>query len=651
MSSATTEVLEAAIEAMGKHDWAEAFTLLRDAERTGSLPGEGLRLLAEAAWWSAEPELVLEFAERAFGAFVSEGNRNAAAVMALELAQQYGMRMAGPMMGGWFARAERMVADDPNAPARGHLAWMRGFMALAMRGDADTAIAHFDEAQEIAERTGDRNVAVRSLHDKGRALCALGRFAEGTALMDEAMVAAVGGELDPMPAGIVYCSMIGACSQVEDYQRAAEWTDATTRWCERFSISGFPGVCRVHRAELLRIRGSWANAEEEARRACDELPRFNLLSGLGYAFYEIAEVRRRMGDFTAAEEAYASAHEYGHDPEPGLSLVRLAQGNLTAAAVGVARILANDVLGPVSRARPLAAQVEIALASEDLDTAIAAAEELVSLAEAIGTRALKAKAACATGAVRLAAGDPGAAIPELRSALRGWQEVDAPYEAAEVRVLLGRAYAASDDPEGAVMELRSARSGFERLGAAWAAERAGEVIGELSETPAQERVRRGFVFTDIVKSTDLVAAIGDAAWEDLLAWHDHTVRSSFAAHGGEVAHHTGDGFFVAFPDSNSALACAISVQRALAQHRRTHGFSPLVRIGVHSAEATRRGQDYSGAEVHKAARIAAAAEGGEILASEATIEDASGGFRASELREVVVKGFTELIRVAAVKWR
>jgi class 3 adenylate cyclase len=649
---ATADVLAAAREALEAHAWTEAYELLAAADRSGPLPGSGLQMLAEAAWWSGEPEAVLEIGERAFSRFVEEGDRNAAALAALELAQQHAMRLAVAVAHGWFARAERLVDDLPDAPAHAHLAWMRGIIALDMSRDAERAVAHFEEAAELAARTGDRSLTVVSLHDKGRALCALGRFAQGAALMDEAMVATVAGELDPIPAGMVYCSMIGVCSHVEDYQRAAEWTEATTRWCERFSINGFPGVCRVHRAQILRVRGDWSDAEGEARRACDELPRFNLLSGLGYAFYEIAEVRRRRGDFTGAEEAYARAHEFGHDPEPGLSLVRLAQGRLASAAAGVRRVLADETLDRVSRVRPLAAQVEIALAVADLDTAIAAADELRSIAEAVGTRALDAKAQGARGAVHLAHSEPEAAVPELRRALRGWQELNAPYEAAEIRVLLGRAYAALGDPDGAVMELRAARDRFERLGAVWAAERAGVVLGELTGTTAPpERVQRAFMFTDIVRSTELVAAIGDAAWEDLLTWHDQTLRSAFAAHGGEVAHHTGDGFLVTFDDSDQALAGAVSVQRALAEHRREHGFALLVRIGVHATEATRRGQDYSGAGVHEAARIAALADGGQILASEAALEATTGPFTTTGAREVTLRGLSEPVRVAVVEWR
>jgi class 3 adenylate cyclase/HPt (histidine-containing phosphotransfer) domain-containing protein len=654
---AAPDVIAAARGALASHAWSEAYELLDEADRSGPLPGVGLQMLAESAWWCGEPEVVLEAGERAFAAYVEEGDPSAAALAALELAQQHAMRLAGAVAGGWLAQAERLLADLPDAPAHAHLAWMRGIMALEGDHDAERAVAHFEEAGELAARVADRNLMVTSLHDKGRALCALGRFAEGSSLMDEAMAATIAGELEPMSAGIVYCSMIGVCSHVEDYKRAAEWTEATTRWCDRQSIAAFPGVCRVHRAEILRVRGAWTRAEEEARRACDELPRYNLLEGVGAAYYEIAEVRRRRGDLAGAEEAYGRAHEFGRDPQPGLALLRLAQGKVGAAATAVRRTLADDTIDRVSRVRPLAAQVEIALAADDPATAAAAADELGSIADAVGTRALRARADTAQGAVRLATGDLAAAVPALRRALQGWREVDAPYEAAETRVLIGRTYAALDDPDGAVFELRAARDGFERLGAVSAVERAGSVLGEVTGTvKAPERVRRAFMFTDIVRSTELVSAIGDPAWEDLLTWHDQALRSAFASHGGEVAHPTGDGFLVTFGDSDAALACAIRVQRTLAEHRRQHGFAPLVRIGVHVDEATRRGQDYSGAGVHAAARIAALAEGGQILVSAATLEEASGGeatggAREVALREVVLRGFSEPVQLAEVEWR
>jgi class 3 adenylate cyclase/predicted negative regulator of RcsB-dependent stress response len=652
VTGSAVDAVEAGRDALERHAWQEAYEILTEADRQGSLTAEGLNFLAWASWWTAHPDETIEALERSYGAYLEEGDRSAAAMAAFRVAEQYGMRMAVPLASGWMARAERLGAEDPQAQVHGWLAWMRGLITLVMEGDHEGAMAHYDQALEIAATTGDRNLHAMSLQDKGHILCLQGNVAKGLALVDEAMVAAVGGELDPEPAGYVYCGMIGICARMGEYGRAAEWTDATTRWCERHSITGFPGICRVHRAELMRLRGSWPKAEEEARLACEELPRFNFYSGLGYAFYEIGEVRRRMGDFDAAEEAYGRAHEFGGNPEPGLSLIRLAQGKLEAAAAGVRRVLAEASKDRLSRVKPLVAQADVAVASGDLETAASAADELESIVSEYEATALHAMAASVRGAVRLAQGDAEGALPELRRARQGWQEVEAPYELAEVRVLLGKAFRAMGDHEAATLELKAARTTFERLGARPAAESTGELLGALAASAERpERVSRAFVFTDIVRSTDLVGVIGDEAWEDLLGWHDQTLRSLFASHGGEVAHHTGDGFFVAFADARSALQCSVAVQRALAEHRRAHGFAPLVRIGVHLAEATRRGQDYSGGEVHKAARIAALAEGGEILASEETVAETDDGFTISEPREASVKGIPKPVRVARVEWR
>ena len=645
------EIIETARDALGRHEWQQAYDLLTEADQTRSLSGEGLWLLASAAYWTAHPDETVVALERAYGAYLDEGDRASAAMMAFRVGEQHGMRMAMPQAMGWAARAQRLGEENPEWPVHGWLTWMHGLLAW-FQGDFDAAIAHYDEALELASRSGDRDLYWMSIHDKGHALCLLGKVDEGMALLDEAMVAVVGGELDPHAAGYVYCGMIGACSKLGDYGRASEWTEATLRWCERQSVPAFPGVCRIHKAELLRLRGSLTQAEEEARMACEELPRFNFYSGLGPANYEIGEVRRRLGDLRGAEDAYARAHEVGFNPQPGLSLVRLAQGKVEAAAAGIRQVL--DVAGGnrCLQLRLLAAQAEIALLAGDVETAASAADALESIVGGYRAPALHAIAEGVRGAVRLARGDAQGALPDLRRAQRAWHQIDAPYEVAEVRLLLAQAYRRLGDDDAAVMEARAARDAFERLGARPAAERAATLLGELAPSGAGlDRVSRAFMFTDIVKSTDLVGVIGDEAWEELLAWHDQALRSLFASHGGDVAHHTGDGFFVAFEAAGSALRCAVAIQRALSEHRRAHGFALQVRIGVHAGEGTRRGQDYSGGEVHKAARIASLAEGGEILATVDTVAVADGEFKVSESRAVTVRGVTDAVQVARIEWR
>lgn len=324
---------------------------------------------------------------------------------------------------------------------------------------------------------------------------------------------------------------------------------------------------------------------------------------------------------------------------------------MDAAAAGVRRALADESADRLARVQLLWAHVEIALAAGDLQAATAAAEETESIARPVGTTAMVAIADCVQGAVALAAGDAEGAVPVLRRALRGWQGIDAPYEVAEVRVLLGKAYGALGDREGALQELRAASDTYEWLGASWAKDQTAAALAQLVAPARPERVRRAFLFTDIVRSTDLVSVIGDEAWENLLAWHDHTLQSLFASHGGEVAHPTGDGFFVAFGDAEHALACAVAIQRALAEHRRAHGFALQVRIGVHCAEATRRGQDYSGMEIHKAARIAALAGGGQILASEDVLREVEGLYGVTDAHEVTLKGIADPVTVGTVAWR
>jgi class 3 adenylate cyclase len=332
-----------------------------------------------------------------------------------------------------------------------------------------------------------------------------------------------------------------------------------------------------------------------------------------------------------------------------MALLTMARGEVDKAHGGITRTL-EDEREPLSRARLLPAAMEIALARDDVDTAKAGADELEEIAERFGSTALQAVALGARAAVQIATGESQSAVTTARESWRKWQEVEAPYEAARARLVLSQAFLASGDPEAGRMEIRAARSVFEKLGAVPDVRRASELLSGLEADEGGVRVVQTFMFTDIEKSTNLVEAIGDEAWENLVGWHDRTLRSLFAEHGGEEVDHSGDGFFVAFEDPRAALECATAIQRSLAEHRRSHGFAPKVRIGVHAAEATKRAGDYGGRGVHEAARIGSVATGDEIVASLATLEAAGGDWQTSNEREVELKGISTPAKVATVAW-
>ena len=647
MSVAADDLVSAGREALERHAWAEAFDLLKQADAEDALSADELALLGEAAWWSGRADECIAARERAYAAHVAEGDEGRAARIALQLVRDHSARMAGTVASGWFRRAERLLQDGGDTVEHGWLEMMRARAAL-LAGEFDKSSELAAAAVQTGARFGDADLQALALVYQGMSLVSRGDVEEGFGLIDEATVAAVSGELTPNVTGMVYCNMISTCAELADYRRAGEWTEAAKRWCERQAISGFPGICRVHRAEIIRLRGSWAEAEQEARQACSELREHGWPAFAGDGFYEIGEIRLRMGDLPAAEEAFGQANQMGRDPQPGLAMLRLAQGRTDAAASMIARAV-EETTEPLHRARKLPAAVDIALATGDQRTAEAAAAELQEIAERFGSAALQATARGARAKVLLHEGDAPGALEPARRAWDLWREIDAPYEAAQARMLLGEAFRAAGHEESATLELGAARASFEELGAVPEARRIDELLRGPDE--AVRRVSKAFMFTDIVQSTNLVEAIGDEAWEDVVRWHDQALRTCFAGHSGQEVDHAGDGFFVAFPHPRSALSCAVEIQRKLVEHRWTAGFAPQVRIGVHVAEATERGADYGGRGVHQAARIGALAQGGEIVASEETVATAGDGFEASEPRQVELKGISERVQVVTVAWR
>jgi class 3 adenylate cyclase len=640
-----TSVLDDARRATGRHSWREAYEAYSGAGESDLTPDD-LEQFADAAWWTGRIEEAIGLRERSYAGFSAAGDKLGAARLALALSWDHANRGAFAVSRGWFANAERLLEGQPEAREHGILALSRGITALFAEGNIDDALPELERAHDIAARTGDRDTQVLSLVGKGRAFVQRGDVEQGLAILDEASTSAVSGELRPYATGIVYCATISSCRRVGDYRRAAEWTEAASRWCEQADMNGFPGACRIHRAEVMRLRGDWPQAEQTALAACEEVYDFDRLVTAG-GYYEIGEIRRRRGDFAAAEEAFRAANELGRSPQPGLALLQLAQGKVESAVAGITRGLA-EIGEPLERVRMLPELTEIALAAGDLEMARSAAAELQEIVDSykIGDRrapAFDATVNLTLGQIELADKDWDGASRDLRRARDEWQEIGAPYETAQARMLLGMAFRQQGDEHAATLELQAAETTFERLGAKLDEERAKELLGRVD-------TRRTFLFTDIVDSTRLLETLGDERYSKLLSQHDKLIRTKIVESGGDVIKQTGDGFFASFDDPGAAIDAAVAIQRAL----QSEVFAPEVRIGAHAGTAFKTGasfSDYGGQSVHVAARIGAAAGAGEVLVSLETMDGVETSFGLSKPRAASLKGFEQPVEVVSVDWR
>lgn len=646
---ATPDPLEAGRDALARHAWPEAFELLSAADRDGVLTAADLESLAMAAFFAARADVELDVKERAFKAHETEDNNLRAAFLAVDIARSYGFQGKGSIASAWKRRAERLIDPDGETYVHGYLALV-GSETAAGSGDLDAALALAERAVSIGSATADPDLRAYSQTNLGVLKIASGDTTGGFALMEEASIAAVNGELSPFTSGVTACRMIGACRDLTDYRRASEWIEATEKYCSRNSLEGFPGVCRIHRAEVAAVSGAWERAELELERATTELTAYNATPPQADGFYAIGDIRRLRGDFAGAEAALRDAHARGRTPQPALALIRLAQGNVKAAAKAIDTAVAEQTWDRWARARLLPAQAEIAIAAGDLARARTAVDELRSIVMGYPSPALEAGCRVAIGRVLLAEGDPASAAAELRIAIKGWRDVGAPYEVARARAMLSRALRALDDDDGADLELEAALEEFRRLGARVDIAGAERDLRDATERRlGPQTARKTFMFTDIVGSTTLAEALGDEAWERLLRWHDDMLQQLVERGEGQIVKTTGDGVFAAFATARSATDTAIAIQQALRDHRASTGFALAVRIGLHAAEATRRGDDYSGMAIHVAARIGALAGGGEILASAETLAEA-GDLAASASRSVPVRGASAPVTVASITW-
>jgi DNA-binding CsgD family transcriptional regulator len=457
-------LLEQGCESFRKQAWADAFYQLSTAEGEEALQPEHLVLLAQAAILIGKEAEGAEILARAHQGFLNHGAIRPAVRCAFWLGFSALLNGEAARGGGWLSRANRLLENESDCVERGYLLLPAGFGAFR-KGDSETAYRAFQEAAAIAQRFSDKDLMTLALQGQGRALIRQGEVARGLGLLDEAMVAVTAGEVSPLNAGGVYCSVLEACGEIFDLQRAHEWTSALKRWCEsQPDIVPYRGACLVRRAELLRLKGAWPDALEEAERACEWLSQPSSKPAVGAAFYQLGEIHRVRGNLTEAEKAYEAANQWMPNLGPGLPRLRLAQRQVEAAFSSIRR-MAEEVQEPSRRAVILDAYVEISLAQNDLPSADHASEELTAIAQQSKVAFLRALASRCAGAVSLARGDAASALGQLRESWNLWCELQVPYEGARVRCMIAQAFRKMGDDESAVLEFSSARRIFEELGA------------------------------------------------------------------------------------------------------------------------------------------------------------------------------------------
>jgi tetratricopeptide (TPR) repeat protein len=428
----------------------------------------------------------------------------------LDLAQNLILRGKVSLGSAWIRRAEQLLDGQPETYAHAFLVLERGELATRA-GDIETAMSLVGEAVAIAARTAHPDLHAMALTALATMKIATGATDEGFALLEEAAFAAVNGELSPITAGITSCSMISACRDLTDYQRASEWLEATDKWCQRQEVSGFPGICRVHRAELVALRGGWDRAEEELRKATTELAAFEAVPPMADGFYAIGEIRRLKGDVDGAEEAFRQSHALGRSPQPALALMRLGAGKVKSAAAAIDAALAEP--NGTSGTRTPAGGPGQLPADGDIARARAAVDEPVSHQRLSVARTRRRSAAGARSRPPRRGRGRGCGS-RAADAIRSWRDISAPYEVARAQAVLSKALRALGNEDDADLELAAARDEFERLGAKPDLAAVEAEIRDLAERRSRPgHVRKTFMFTDIVGSTTLAGALGDEAWE------------------------------------------------------------------------------------------------------------------------------------------
>lgn len=652
MDQELSAVRERAHDALRRWDWNQVAELLGSVD-PAELTAAELLTLSDAMSAVGQFDDAIVSLEMSHSRFVDDDDNAGAAWTALFLVYHAGARGDDAVAGGWIATAGRYIDGLAECKVHALLPLLMSYPGMAA-GEYDGIVDSMTSARELAHQLRERDLEMWALQREGMARAKRGEVKPGMALVDEAMVAALSAKLAPWAMGQIFCQTLTLCQELGDVKRASQWIEAIDRVTSARGLA-FSGDCRIHRAGVMKQRGSLARAEAEARLGCKEYGEYGFehTRHNGWGWSEIGEIRLRVGDLEGAAEAFTIAHEKGYPPNPGFALLRMAQGDPTLAAQEIDRALDQQVVDRSVRVKLLDAAVHIRLAVGDVAGAERAYEELSEIVSIFGSDAFKASALCAQGTISAARGDHDTAIATLRSGISDWLKVGAPYEAALARVRLAEIMIGTRDPHAARLELQAARSTFLELGAERDAQHASgllvEIEGDTPDPSAGQRVEKTFMFTDIEQSTALAAAMGDEEWDRILRWHDRLLRDAIRDADGRVVKHEGDGVFAVFDTPRSALRAAVTIQERLAAHREGHGFAPAVRIGLHTGPATERNGDYFGMAVNTAARVMSLAGGGDIVATDTLAEACET--QASASRTVELKGLSEPTHVVDVLWR